>query len=141
MTPALAISRPLYDEMVEHALTEAPNECCGIVAAADGIAVRVFRARNRHASPLRYELEGADQIRIQQEMDTRGWDYGAIYHSHTRSDPIPSITDINMAFVPNIGPIWPGTVYLIVGLAGGEPQVRAWRIESSTPEEVELAIV
>lgn len=137
----LTIGRVLYDEMVAHAVAEAPNECCGIVASVDGEAVKVFAARNRHASPLRYELDGADQIAIQEEIDERGWDYGAIYHSHTRSAPQPSMTDINMAFVPAVGPIWPGSIYIIIGLAGAEPEVRAWRIDSSTPEEVALSVV
>ena len=130
----------LYDAMVAHALAEAPNECCGIVASVDGEAVEVFAARNEAASPLRYLMDGADQLRIQEEIDARGWDYGAIYHSHTRSAPLPSQTDINMAFVHGVGPLWPGTIYIIVGVAGEEPVVRAFRIESDTPEEVELSV-
>ncbi len=69
-----------------------------------------------------------------------GWDYGAIYHSHTRSAPTPSQTDINMALVPGVGPLWPGSIYIIVGLAEAEPEVRAFRIESDTPEEVALSV-
>jgi proteasome lid subunit RPN8/RPN11 len=136
----LRISRVLYEEMVAHALAEAPNECCGIVASVDGEAVRVFAAANAAASPLRYVMDGDDQLRIQEEIDEHGWDYGAIYHSHTRSDPLPSQTDINMAYVTNVGPLWPGTIYIIVGVAGEEPHVRAFRIESQTPEEVELSV-
>jgi proteasome lid subunit RPN8/RPN11 len=136
----LRISRVLYEEMVAHALAEAPNECCGIVASVDGAAVRVFPARNAAASPLRYVMDGADQLAIQEEIEERGWDYGAIYHSHTRSAPTPSQTDINMAFVPAVGALWPGTIYIIVGLAEEEPQVRGFRIESQAPEEVELSV-
>ncbi len=136
----MRISRSLYDEIVAHALEEAPNECCGIVASVDGQAVRVFRARNAVASPLRYEMDSADQIAIMEEIDAREWDYGAIYHSHTRSAPIPSQTDINMAFRPGVGALWPGSVYLIVGVAGELPEVRGWRIESERPVEVELSV-
>ena len=136
----LRIGRALYDEIVAHALAEAPNECCGIVASVDGVAVAVFVARNAAASPLRYVMDGEDQLAIQEEIEERGWDYGAIYHSHTRSAPAPSQTDINMAYVPAVGPLWPGTIYIIVGVAGEEPEVRAFRIESDTPEEVELSV-
>jgi proteasome lid subunit RPN8/RPN11 len=86
-------------------------------------------------------MHGGDQIRIQEEIDARRWDYGAIYHSHTRSAPYPSQTDINMAFRPGVGPLWPGSLYIIVGVAGEEPVVRAFRIESQTPEEVALSVV
>jgi len=47
----LKISRALYDDMVSHALTEAPNECCGIIASVDGEAVPVYPAVNSAASP------------------------------------------------------------------------------------------
>jgi proteasome lid subunit RPN8/RPN11 len=134
------MSRELYEEMVAHALAEAPNECCGIVASTDAQAVRVFPAANAAASPLRYVMDGEDQLRIQEEIDEHGWDYGAIYHSHTRSAPLPSQTDINMAYVEGVGPLWPGTIYIIVGVAEQEPQVRAFRIESDSPEEVELSV-
>jgi proteasome lid subunit RPN8/RPN11 len=127
--------------MVAHAVEEAPNECCGIVASRDGVAVAVMRARNAAASPLRYEMDGGDQIAIQETIDTQGWDYGAIYHSHTRSAPHPSQTDINMAFRPGLGPLWPGSIYIIIGVAAQEPEVRAWRIESGKPEEVALSVV
>ena len=137
----MKISRALYDDMVSHALEQAPDECCGIVASLDGEAVAVFRARNAAASPLRYEMDSADQIAIQEEIDAQRWDYGAIYHSHTRTAPLPSQTDINMAFRPGVGALWPGSLYIIVGVAGDEPEVRAWRIESDTPEEVVLSVV
>jgi proteasome lid subunit RPN8/RPN11 len=137
----MKISRALYEDIVSHALAEAPDECCGIVAALHGEAVAVFRARNAAASPLRYEMDSADQIAIQEEIDAQRWDYGAIYHSHTRTAPLPSQTDINMAFRPGVGALWPGSLYIIVGVAGDEPEVRAWRIESDTPEEVVLSVL
>jgi proteasome lid subunit RPN8/RPN11 len=137
----LRIGRLLYEEMVAHAVAEAPNECCGIVASVDGEAVRVYRARNAASSPLRYVMDGDDQYRIQDEIEAQRWDYGAIYHSHTRSAPVPSQTDVNMAFIPKVGPVWPGSLYIIIGVAGAEPEVRAFRIESDTPEEVALSVV
>jgi proteasome lid subunit RPN8/RPN11 len=117
----LKISPQLVDELIAHARAEAPNECCGMIAARDGEAVAVHRARNAAASPLRYEMEGQEQYRIQTAIEDAGLDLGAIYHSHTRSAPIPSQTDINLAFYPE-------AVYVIVGLADAEPEVRAFRI-------------
>ena len=52
-----------------------------------------------------------DLRRIYDEIDERGLDVGIIYHSHTRSDPVPSQTDINLA-----SPFFPDVVYLIVGV-------------------------
>jgi proteasome lid subunit RPN8/RPN11 len=129
----MKFSRALYDEMVEHARAEAPNECCGMIASNNGEAVTVFRAENAAASPLRYEIDGAEQFRIQMEIDDAGLDLGAIYHSHTRSRPYPSQTDINLAFYPE-------TLYVIVGLAGDEPEVRAFHIRDGQVAEAELEV-
>jgi proteasome lid subunit RPN8/RPN11 len=129
----MRIARELYDEVVAHARADAPNECCGMVASRDGEAVRVYRATNTAASPLRYEIDGAQQYRIQIEIDDAGLDLGAIYHSHTRSAPYPSQTDINLAFYPD-------TLYVIVGLAGDEPDVRAYEIRDGTVSDAELVV-
>jgi [CysO sulfur-carrier protein]-S-L-cysteine hydrolase len=123
------IAREHLDAMVAHARAEAPNECCGMVAARDGEAVRVYRAANAAASPRRYEVDPRDQFRIQGEIEREGLALGAIYHSHTRSAPEPSQTDINLALTPDgRHELWPGTLYVIVGLAGGEPDLRAFQI-------------
>jgi proteasome lid subunit RPN8/RPN11 len=127
------LARNLYDDIVEHARAEAPNECCGMVATRDGEAVKVYAATNTAASPLRYEIDGAEQYRIQMAIDDADLDLGAIYHSHTRSDPVPSQTDINLAFYPD-------ALYIIVGLAGGEPDVRAFTIRDGQVADAELVV-
>ena len=129
----MRIARDLYDQMLEHARAEAPNECCGMIASLEGRAVALHRATNRAASPLRYEIDGAEQYRIQMEIDDADQDLGAIYHSHTRSAPYPSQTDINLAFYPD-------ALYVIVGLAGGDPEVRAYTIRDGRVAEAELVV-
>lgn len=125
----MRISRALVDEMVAHAREDAPNECCGMVASRDGEAIRVERARNAAASPLRYEVDPRDQFRIQERIEDEALELGAIYHSHTRSEPYPSQTDINLALTPDgRDELWPGTLYVIVGVAGEQAQVRAYEI-------------
>ena len=129
----MRISRELLDDVIAHARADAPNECCGMIASRDGEAVAVHRATNAAASPLRYEIEGMEQYKIQTEIDDAGLDLGAIYHSHTRSAPEPSQTDINLAFYPD-------ALYVIVGIAGEDADVRAWRIVDRRVSEVELEV-
>jgi proteasome lid subunit RPN8/RPN11 len=129
----MRVARELYEEMVAHAREDAPNECCGMVASRNGEAVTVYRATNAAASPLRYEIDGAEQYRIQMEIDAAQLDLGAIYHSHTRTDPYPSQTDINLAFYPD-------ALYIIVGLANGDPDVRAYTIRDGQVAEAELVV-
>jgi proteasome lid subunit RPN8/RPN11 len=131
----MRIGQALYDELVAHARQDAPNECCGMIAARDGDAVTVHRAENSAHSPLRYEIDGAEQYRIQMAIDDADLDLGAIYHSHTRSEPYPSQTDINLAFYPD-------ALYIIVGLASGpEAKVRAYTIRDGEVAEAVLTVV
>ena len=129
----MRISQELFDEMVAHAVQDAPNECCGMIATREGEAVGVHRATNAAASPLRYEIDGAEQYRIQMAIDDADLDLGAIYHSHTRSGPYPSQTDINLAFYPE-------ALYVIVGLAGKDPDVRAFEIRDGQVSDAELEV-
>jgi proteasome lid subunit RPN8/RPN11 len=130
----LQFDRALLEEIVAQARAEAPNECCGIIAAHDGKAVSVHPARNAAASPLRYEMDGMEQYRIQTAIEDAGHQLGAIYHSHTRTAPFPSQTDINLAFYPE-------ALYVIVGVAGDEPDVRAFRIVEGEVSEQPLEVV
>jgi proteasome lid subunit RPN8/RPN11 len=129
----MRIARDLYEEIVAHARADAPDECCGMIATRDGAAIKVYRAANAAASPLRYEIDGAEQYRIQMAIDDAGLDLGAIYHSHTRSAPYPSQTDINLAFYPD-------ALYLIVGVAQEQTEVRAFEIRDGQVSEVELRV-
>jgi len=134
----------LMDEILVHAREEFPNECCGMVASKDGVAVKVFPAVNAAASPLRYEIDPMEQLKIEEEIWDAGWDLGVIYHSHTRSDPVPSETDRNLAFHPD-------SIYMIIGIAGYDrdvaleeqkpADVRGWYIRKGVSELAELEIV
>jgi proteasome lid subunit RPN8/RPN11 len=68
------------------------------------------------------------------EFDDAGWELGAIYHSHTHTPPYPSQTDVN--FAAN----WPGLEWVIVGLAGDEPEIRCYMIEGGEVREVPLEV-
>ncbi len=145
----MKISGELLDEIVAHALEDPGNEVCGVVAveavdsaaeqAADGDvrrrAVRVLRATNIHASPLKFEIDPQELLRLYLGIEADGNELGAIYHSHVRSPPYPSQTDIN--FAAN----WPGVEWIIVGLAtGAEPEVRSYLIEDGEVREVPLEV-
>ena len=130
----MRISRQLFDEVVAHAQAEAPNECCGMIAASDGRAVAVHRARNTARSPrMRYEMDPKEQLQLEMGIEDAGLELGAIYHSHTRSAPEPSQTDVNLAMHPH-------ALYVIVGLEHDEPDVRAWRIVDGAVTEAALEV-
>jgi proteasome lid subunit RPN8/RPN11 len=130
----LRISQEQYEQIVAHARAEAPNECCGIVSASGGEAIKVYPATNARASEFSFVIDPEEQLEIDREIDDAGAEYGAIYHSHTRSEPKPSLTDIKYA------QLWPGVLWIIVGLAERDPEVRTWRIDDGSVVEAELVV-
>ena len=127
----MRISRAQRDELFAHAREDAPNECCGYLRLSDGRVDEVFRAENVYSAPTRFMLDDRSLFAAN-ELDDAGHGV-AIYHSHPRSSPEPSQTDINIAAYPH----W---LYLIVSLAGDEPEVRAWRIADGRVDEEDIVV-
>ena len=75
-------------------------------------------------------------FRLLEQIESAGAELGAIYHSHTRSDPVPSQTDVNFSFG------WPGVEWIIVGVArnGAEPDVRSFLIDDGEVSQVGLEL-
>jgi proteasome lid subunit RPN8/RPN11 len=126
-------------EIISHARDAAPEECCGLIGGkTTGHAESIYRMRNAAADPLTtYEAAPEDLFAAQRSMRERGEQLLAIYHSHPRSDtPTPSATDVRLAY-------YPSAVYLIVGLGGEHPNLRAFRISESERrwEPVEYEVV
>ena len=130
----LSLPAEFIEEMIAHARQEAPNECCGIIAGQDGHAVKLFRANNAEASPYRYSVDPQDLFRIHRECEANGWEFLAIYHSHTHTEAYPSPTDVRLA-------AWPDAYYVLVSLMDADPVVRAFRITDGAVSEEPIEVV
>jgi proteasome lid subunit RPN8/RPN11 len=130
----MRITQELHDQLVEHARAEAPNECCGMIGGLDESAATFYPARNKFESPMRFEIDSQDQIRINNEIDAAGEQLLAIYHSHPKTEAAPSQTDVNLAAW------WPGVFWVIASLAGDDPVIRAFVIEGPSVVEVKLDV-
>jgi proteasome lid subunit RPN8/RPN11 len=121
------------DELVAHARSELPNESCGMLAVDGERFTQFFAAQNEFASPMRFRIDSADQIRIWNAIDELGQEI-AIFHSHPNSEASPSQTDINLARD------WPGAIWVICSLAEEKAVVRGFRIDAGRVEEVDLVV-
>lgn len=135
----ITLRRSHRDQLLQYAREADPAECCGLVGGIpDGTAKSIYSLRNIAADKIvSYEAAPEDLFVAQRQMRERGEELLAIYHSHPRSaEPAPSETDVRLAYYPN-------AVYLIVGLAGPEPVMRAFRISERDErwERVEYVIV
>ncbi len=122
----VVIPASIREELRAHAAGEAPNECCGVLVFADGVADRYVRGRNALASPYRYELEIDPAVWF---LEDEGFEL-AVFHSHPATKPEPSRTDRELSG------LWAGRPFLIYSLAHDE--LRAWRVSRDLVEEIAL---
>ena len=128
------IPRDIVDAMVAHCVREAPLECCGILC---GIAPRVslfYPLRNENQSETRYNADPHDLIAAHIDFRQHQAEILALYHSHPRWDAIPSKTDLAENYY---GPV----PRIIVSLKGDVPNVRVWRLDADSYEELSWEIV
>jgi proteasome lid subunit RPN8/RPN11 len=129
---AIRLTRAQVDQMVAHALEDAPIEACGVIAARNGVVTEVRRARNVENSPYRFSIDPLETRRHEEAIDASGAELAGFYHSHTGSPAVPSPTDVRM-----MGPFFgPPFVHFVIGVADRDhPEVRVWYIQDGQPVE------
>ncbi|MCX5013718.1 M67 family metallopeptidase [Streptomyces sp. NBC_00555] len=136
----LTITQALYDQIVEHARQDHPDEACGVVAgpAGTGRPERFIPMLNAARSPTFYEFDSKDLLKLYRELDDRDEEPVIVYHSHTATEAYPSRTDITYANEPEAH-------YVLVSTADkdglGEFQFRSYRIVDGVITEEEVQVV
>lgn len=133
----MRIAPQISAAIVAHARFEAPNEACGLLALDDaGCITMAYPLTNVAASPVAFTIDPEEHFRALMSAEHRGWSIGGVFHSHPRTPAAPSRTDISGA----LDPTW---VHLIVSLADGVADLRAWRIRhgNAVEEPVEMGVM
>lgn len=121
------------EALTAHARADPGRECCGFLIGTAAYILEVAPATNVADDPSRrYEISPADYLA--QIRRARGTPYAVIgaYHSHPRSAPDPSATDLALAFQEFI--------YLIAGPVAGPMDVRAYRLEDDRFVPLQLTV-
>jgi [CysO sulfur-carrier protein]-S-L-cysteine hydrolase len=125
--------------MLAHALAEAPNECCGLVAGRIdgdvGVVEKYLPLVNERASPTAYRSEPKSILAASREIDRHGWVELAVCHSHPTSAALPSRTDLAENFRAD------SVVHLIVTLTTSPPTLRGWWLLADRYEEAEVTVI
>jgi len=134
-TGGLELPQRIREAMIAHAVEGLPEEACGLLAGPHGRVEASFRMQNADHSPKTYRLDPKEQIKVFNEIEDRGWDLVAIYHSHTHTAAYPSETDRSQAFYPE-------AFYVLVSLEDrSDPAVRAYTIKDGEIEEQEVRVI
>ena len=116
----VSLSRLIRQQMIEHALRELPNECCGVLLGREAAIERLVPMRSTPPAPDTYFMDPEQQIDVFSDMERRGEQLLGIYHSHPCGPAHPSGMDLQLAFHRD-------AVYIIVSLHNRDaPEVRAF---------------
>jgi proteasome lid subunit RPN8/RPN11 len=133
-SPVLLLSEELWESIVKHLQACLPNEGVGLVSTvtdADTVrALHYYPGRNLNESPSRFTMDPLDVLRACEDMEREGTRLGVVVHSHPKTAPEPSQTDLREL-------VTPGIVSLIVQL---QPCVRARAWEITPVGSVEVPI-
>ena len=133
----MKIERAALRTMVDHSKRDYPDEACGYLAGCDGVVTMALPMKNVHASPTSYEMDGAEQVKVQRQMREEKLEHIAIYHSHVATQAYPSRRDIDRATA--VQDFFDGLYVLVTLMNSGQPNARAFTIRDGhvTEEDVE----
>ena len=124
----LTIASDTLRHIIAHLESSLPVEGCGLLATieegdSERRAVCFYPGRNIDCSLTRFTMDPLEVFSALREIEAKGWMLGAIVHSHPRTPPTPSPTDLREAYYPHS---WS----LIVSFAQEPPVVRVWSLRS-----------
>jgi proteasome lid subunit RPN8/RPN11 len=132
--PRLLIPDEYWLAMLNHVISCLPEEACGILAGLDGSVSQVTPIENAAHSPVRFRMQPRSQVRALLDLEARGLELLAIYHSHPSGPPTPSATDLAEAFYPE-------AAALIWCSESGQWRARAFDLSQPAPIELPLEVL
>ena len=129
-----------YEKILQYAISELPNEACGLLAGtdeeSDGERVRriekVYLLTNTDQSNEHFTLDPKEQLRSVQDMRKENLSPLGNWHSHPESPSRSSDEDIRLSYDKNAS-------YFILSLMDKDnPVLNSFHVENgiSTPEEL-----
>lgn len=115
--PVVHLPDELQEEIIQHCLTELPNEGCGLLGVDANRVVKVYPTRNTDESSTSYTIDPAHHFAALTDAESNGWTIGGVFHSHPKGDAEMSDVDRQRALEPD----W---LYVIVGLADPGPVIK-----------------
>jgi len=149
----MTLDSVVWDRLVEHAVGEYPNECCGILVRDPTGVIEVIRIRN-----VQDEMHGRDPSRFPRTARTAyaghpgdlkdaleraelpGFSLTAFYHSHPDHAAYFSEEDVGQA-TPFGEPSYPEAVQIVLSVYGREVRdVKAFAWSEERSAYVETAV-
>ena len=134
----IKISKADLQKIVDHAVSELPNEACGLIAGklegSDKLIKKVYLLTNIDKSNEHFSLDPKEQLAAIKDMRAAGLSPLGNWHSHPESPSRPSDEDKRLAYDKNAS-------YMILSLMDRDnPVLNSFHIEGNEATKEELII-
>jgi len=131
---AVFIKKEILAAIIQHAVEEAPLECCGLLMGSGKTVTHLRRMTNVSRSPKHYSMDPQALFHFFKDLRSLNLRHVGIYHSHPASEAYPSRTDLEESYYPDCS-------YIIVSLKNADsPSVRAFSLADGSIQERELQV-
>tara|TARA_B100001121_G_C18683199_1_gene619592 strand:- start:2143 stop:2565 length:423 start_codon:yes stop_codon:yes gene_type:complete len=133
MTFEIELSSKMRDQLIEHAKSELPNECCGYITGKDDVCKTLYKMTNVDASPTYFEFDPKEQFQVVKAARKANEVPVVVYHSHPGSPARLSEKDLELLNDPEM-------TYLIISLENNCTDLKAYRIIDEQIHDVKLNV-
>ena len=121
-------------EIVAIVSKNAPYESCGILAGDHHSSQKVYLIQNTLQAHNEYLMDAEEMLAAFWDIEEKGWEVLAFFHSHPSSPPIPSPTDLARNFYPH-------TIHAIIGKTGSEWKMKAYQLFNHHYNEIPIVLI
>lgn len=134
----IKLSQNDYNKILRHAVSELPNEACGLIAGvkdgSDKVIKKVYLLTNTDHSNEHFSLDPKEQLAAVKDMRANGFVPLGNWHSHPETPSRPSEEDKRLAYDKTAS-------YMILSLMdSNDPMLNSFHIEGDTAEKEDLVI-
>lgn len=130
----IQIKKEVYDQIIEIAQLELPNEACGYLAGSEDLITRCYKLTNADQSPEHYSFKPEEQFEVLKDARSKGLKILANFHSHPLTPARPSAEDIRLAYDPEI-------LYGIISLEQPGGDLKFYQIQNQKSRLTDYKII
>lgn len=131
---ALWLPPNLMSQLLKHVYEQWPQEACGFIILTNKRTVRIKPISNIASNPEhQFYMNPPEVLSTFREMEINQETLMGIYHSHPKTEAIPSASDIAQWQFPD-------SIALIISAKQPQPKLAAWRIDYGSVSRVPIII-
>jgi len=122
------------EQMIQHARHADPLECCGLLSGSGEDIDRVRCTPNQSRSSKEFSVAPRELFSFFKELRQTGRRHLGIYHSHPRSESLPSERDEAECHYPEVS-------YWIISLKTDEPEVGCFKWHQGSFQRIPFRVI